>query len=484
MDSLKNLPPSSSLPFPAALGKPLLVTEIFWLFAGLIFFLARGFLFQLQDTASWQEVRVMAWWITAIIGVSYLLQAATKRFTLFSARNGVLFGVVYWILSDVLQNLPQLSTLSVDVASRGILYVFLFVLALQAGYLMPAFSWVQEKVIKFRDPKGPYLSFFVILAVFAIGVFPYLYYSDWSIVRVWQGILSSRYSGVEVGWRRGILGDERALILSLDYFFVAFPSLVAFYIISFRRHRVKKFVLIGLTLFVWAAEFFMGTRQVFGFVVLGPCLIFYLALPKKKRRLFLWGFAVFLFFLFYLMEIQVRSRARGFADQREAIFSVEFGETDRYVSVDDNFYQFCRLIEFVPARYEFVRFDEFWYLLTRPIPRFLWEDKPTGFGLFFARQIIGRKDTTYSYSVLGDFYVSFGAAGIFLGGILFGMLCRNLDQLIPRLGTNKFGIAMFTLCYLTLVMSVRSLQIFVFFGYYLLAFFLVARLISVSLRKY
>ncbi len=459
-----------------------LPSELFWLVLSAVIFSLKGLLFGLEDT-SWENLRQFAWLITGLIGLSYLLQVATKRFVFFSARNVVLFGIIYWILSDVIQMIPAIYQLKIETAAQSMMYVFLFTLAVQAGYLLPPFRWIRKRFLELKDPHSPNFSFILLALAFCIGAFPYFYYSDWSLSKVIEGILSSRYYGADVGWRRDILGDERVLVLSLDFFFVIFPSLVAFYVVSFRRNWIKKMILIFLTAVVWMAEFYMGTRQVLGFVVLAPMLTIYLTLPQRKRKFLLLFFSIGIFILSYLMEVQVYKRSGGFLNQKEGIFSIETREPDRYVTVDDNFCQFSRLIDYVPKQYDFVYFGELWYLLTRPVPRFLWEDKPVGFGWLFARDIIGVKDMTYSYSVLGDFYVSFGVVGIILGGILFGMLSRNLDQLIPYLGTGKVGAALYTLCLLTIGMAVRSLQIVVFFGYYSLAFFIIAKISTFSFKR-
>ena len=447
--------------------------------AGCIF-LITVFMLDLED-ADWTKLQTLAWIISGLILVSYLLQIAARQFVFFSTRNIVLLGVIYWVLSDVLQMIPQVHFVDPQIAIRAMFYVFLFVLFVQIGYLIPPSRWAKKKFLDFKDPKMPNLSFIILCVAFCIGILPYFYYSDWSLSKVIEGIMSSRYSQVEVGWRREFLGDERAVVLGLDFFFVAFPSMVTFYLMAFKKSYGKKIFLVCLMFLVCIAEFYMGTRQIFGFVVLVPLLTFYLTLPRKKRHWFTIFLIVIVFILFFLMEIQLYQRSSGFFKKELPNLTSEVKE--RYVTVDDNFFQFARLISFVPEKYNYVFFNEIWYLIVRPIPRILWEGKPTGFGLFYARNILGYQDTTFSYSVLGDFYVSFGIFGILLGGIFFGWLCRNVDQWIPYLGISKFGLVLFALCAFTMGMAVRSLQIFILFGYYLFVFFIVAKIISFSFKK-
>ncbi len=458
-------------------------SEALWLIASACIFLFQNLRGAAQEF-TWADLQTGAWIITGLIVFSYCLQILSGRFIFFSARNLVLFGVIYWILSDVLQMIPRLYTLKTETAARALNYVFLFVLAVQFGHLIPPVRFLKKKFLNLKDPTASNFAFILFCAVFCIGVFPYFFYSDWSLERVWQGILSSRSPEAEVGWQRDVLGDERALILSLDFFLIAFPALAAFYAVTFKKSYFQKSVLLLLTILVCIAEFYMGTRQVFGFVILTPLLIFYLSAPKKKRKNLVFLFILAGAFIFYLMEVQVYKRAEGFLGGGSSVFELEKDDSGRVVTVDDNFYQFTRVIDFVPEKFNYVYFGELWYLLTRPIPRFLWEDKPTGFGLFFVRDIIGRKDTTYSYSVLGDFYVSFGVAGILFGGVFFGVLCRNLDQLISYLGASKIGIAIFTLCLFTVGMALRSLQIFIFFGYYVLAFWIAVSVSKFPFRKH
>ena len=460
------------------------LSEFCWIFIAVILLLVKILFYEVEE-ANWEDLQRFAWLVSGLIGFSYLFQVMTKRFVFFSARNLVLFGVFFWILTDVVQMIPQILRLRMDAAMQAMQYVLIFVIGVQAGYCVKPFAWIRRKFESLRDPNTPNLTFLLLLMTFCLGVFPYFYYSDWSPGKVVEGILSSRAYNADVGWRREILGDERVFVLALDTFFVIFPSLATFYWVAFKRHRIKKILMAGLILIVWVAEFFMGTRQMLGYVVLGPFLIVYLTLPKNKRRLLLFVFMFLSVILFFLMEIQVHQRLSGFFEQPGKILWMleESRDPDRYLTIDDNFYQFARVVEVVPKLYPFVYFDELWYLVTRPVPRFLWEDKPTGFGLFYAEKIVGKKNITLTYSALGDFYVSFGVAGVIVGAIFFGMMARNVDQLISGLGSSKSGIALFTLCLLTLFIAGRSIYVFVVFGYYLFAFAVIVWLASFTLRK-
>jgi hypothetical protein len=84
-----------------------------------------------------------------------------------------------------------------------------------------------------------------------------------------------------------------------------------------------------------------------------------------------------------------------------------------------------------------------------------WPGKPTGPG-FDLTQYLGEKGLTHNVSVIGEFYMSFGWAGIVIGGAVFGWFARHWSQLLER----DFGItatALYGLGTMALFLGIRSL---------------------------
>jgi|Deesub1362A_J573_1020465.scaffolds.fasta_scaffold03051_3 hypothetical protein len=423
----------------------------------------------LQLRTDWALVREMAIFIVFNVGLFLFIQRLTvPAWQFFSAKNVVFMAVIVIVLSDALQMIPEMEWIRTTTAIRVEAYIALFLCAVQLGYLFPTPIGLRDIVGRFKDPGHPEIYFKLILLAFGIGMLPYLYYSGWSLTQIINDLIGPRF---EESWARGTFGDYSVVFRSLSLLLRATPLLAAMYLRRMGEsiRFSKLLLLLSLVLFVLSIEFLQGDRRTFVFLALSPFLFFYLTEKEPARRtriiivLMLIALAIVA-----LTELQLRVRSIGLAEAwRRRLVTVR---ADR-LYVDRNFVHFGIITELVPYYHDYIYFDELLYLLTLPIPRFLWPGKPIGFGWTYVTWI-GHTTGSVSMSALGELYASFGIAAILLGGLAFGIMSRTLDRLLPFAKDSAISAAIFTMGSLILFIGIRSLREIIIFGYSLVAFVL------------
>lgn len=88
---------------------------------------------------------------------------------------------------------------------------------------------------------------------------------------------------------------------------------------------------------------------------------------------------------------------------------------------------FATVIGITPIQIPFWNGQSYLDLLTLPVPRSLWPDKPIPARLILGQLIRGH-DIGIPVTMIGEFYINFGIFGIVTGMSLFGVLCRSLDR--------------------------------------------------------
>ena len=77
----------------------------------------------------------------------------------------------------------------------------------------------------------------------------------------------------------------------------------------------------------------------------------------------------------------------------------------------------------------------FWFLMG-PIPRALWENKPTDDAMVWYNKMVGgtdgREGTTIAQGLVGHWYFRYGIAGVVEGGMLVGWLMGVSERLLRR----------------------------------------------------
>jgi hypothetical protein len=153
---------------------------------------------------------------------------------------------------------------------------------------------------------------------------------------------------------------------------------------------------------------------------------------------------------------------------------------EQHVRVDDNFYRMCQIIQLIPASYPFVYHKYFIYVMVRPVPRVFWPGKPVDPG-FDLPTALGVEGVSYSYSVIGELYMSLGLIGVAIGGWFYGRVAAMARDLLGR-GTTQGALVIYSIVVMALFSGMRSILELILVSYVVLAWVALSHLF-IQLRQ-
>ena len=215
-----------------------------------------------------------------------------------------------------------------------------------------------------------------------------------------------------------------------------------------------------------------GSRRVVG-VVVGMALVLWI-LDQQRLRVKHLVTAVFaLVVLLVALQVMLEYRnvglgvlvgtaeiSSGRQEKRQIL-------EEQHLRVDDNFYRLCQIIQLIPDQHPFVYHKYLVYVLVRPIPRVFWPEKPVdaGFDLPTALGVVG---VSFSYSVIGELYMSLGLLGIALGGWFYGRVAAFASGLLARC-TTQGALVIYSIVVMALFSGMRSILELILVSYVVLA---------------
>jgi len=434
-----------------------------WLFlfgmSGAIYLIAAA-----NNTWVWVPIFAGSLFLVVILGVLWDWMIARRPF--LNARTVILVGTLFWLLLDPLLMRQGLDDFSPDLALRALLYAAFFLSAVCVGYFIRPFRTAKRLFSYVPAETNDDLVFLVIVGLYLLGVVPFITAAN-SITELWRLLLAGYSPEIDVAWRRGMLGGPQEFLKSAARLLQLTIPFLSTYLITRRLLVWKKILLALMILSLWAVTFFSGERRILALIVLGP--LGYLFFKASTRTLRKWSpaFLLLLFLLFWIMQAQVQFRSGGFYDFNAA--KVESNPLEMHR--DDNFYWFTTAVQTIPADYEYTHELIFMQLFTHPIPRFLWPEKPYTTGFPFVHwEDVG---ASLSISVVGELYVSQGVLGIIVGGLIYGLMARNWDELYRYLSASNPACLIYALGLTLLLLGVRSFGDFVL-NWYVLGIVMVA----------
>src|SRR5688572_32600586 len=114
------------------------------------------------------------------------------------------------------------------------------------------------------------------------------------------------------------------------------------------------------------------------------------------------------------------------------------------------------------------------YVLVRPVPRVFWPEKPVDPG-FDLPTALGVEGVSYSYSVIGELYMSLGLLGIAIGGWFYGRVAALASGLLKR-ATTQGALVIYSIIVMALFSGMRSILELVLVSYVVLAWLGLAQL--------
>jgi hypothetical protein len=161
-------------------------------------------------------------------------------------------------------------------------------------------------------------------------------------------------------------------------------------------------------------------------------------------------------------------------DEKRQVFE------EQHLRVDDNFYRLCQIIQLIPESYGYVYHKYLIYVIVRPVPRVFWPGKPVDPG-FDLPTALGVEGVSYSYSVIGELYMSLGLFGVALGGWLYGRIAAMARDLLAR-GTTQGALVIYSIVVMALFSGMRSILELILVSYVVLAWVGLAHLF-IKLRR-
>ena len=410
--------------------------------------------------------------MTIGLAIAPLLAAWRSPRTLLRTEHILVLSPIYWLLLDLLQQAYTLERLHSASIAGTFFSIGLFVSGVWLTVFVRPLALPKQLANAAGHTLTPRTIFKLVLVFFAIAIVKFAYPCNFNPVEMFVHLGSDRWSAP---WARETLGGWNSFIDHLDYFGYLLPTLTTLLAIRSRRLTIPVVVAIALSTTITAFLAQSGGRRVIG-VILGAAIICWVLEQQKLRlkQIIITLFSVVM--VLGIMQWMLEFRSTGFQaiNQKE-----EFQYS--YLHVDDNFLRLAQTITLVPYYYPYVYHQQIIFALVRPIPRALWEGKPVDPG-FDLPAALGIEGISYSYSVIGDWYICAGYIGVFFGGLIYGGLARMVGQLLAR-NTKSSNSLVYSLCAMALFAGFRSMLELVLMSYAILAWMSISWLMLPKVSK-
>jgi oligosaccharide repeat unit polymerase len=346
------------------------------------------------------------------------------------------------------------------------------VMMMSIGLLLPYGKWIERLILKLPEAKSSRYYFFLIILFFALGILPYLLFTEerfpdvfiesftqmraigsegvhWTVDRT--GNLNYSWGGYVVQWvEAGYLGGLFA----------------AFYAVLVGRNIWAKTIAWLIWGFWMAMAFGSGTRGQVVFMGLPVIALVYMRSQqvagvqgKKLSVRAFWRSGWLL--LLVLALVQFQATFREIPNEERVMTDVELFNLAGNNMFSEGMLAYYLIPETRPFFYD--RFpgealirplpDFVFLLVTHPIPRALWTSKPVDpltqwYNVMATGRGNGLEGTTVAHGLVGSWYFKYGVAGIIEGGLLMGLLFSISERTLNR-GTGRPMVIMMSLGLLT-----------------------------------
>lgn len=407
--------------------------------------------------------------LTAGLGLAPALAIIKRPKAFFRAENLLAICPIYWLLLDLVQGIYPLPGIERAVVVKTFLAIGLYGASVWLGSM--GRPWKPPGALRrsaelYLEPK---LIFRIAVIFFILGFCRYAIPAKFNPVILVTHLGNPRFA---TAWASSHVsgGLTGAIINHLVYFGYLLPSFAVLLGLraGWRDRRTWIVGVFALIISLYIAQ--GGGRRIIGIIYGTAILLWILEQPRiDLRRLFV--LVVFTFVMLWVLEFILEYRHGGFQKAFEeqpkedvSILAYDFvedplrrGDTDPLIRVDDNFLRMCQIITIFPdlTGGRFLGERPIIYALARPIPRALWPGKPLnpGFDLGFW---FGQ-GASLSTSIIGDWYLSAGMIGVFLGGIFYGRLASLATGMLKTLKPGSTGTMVYSFFTLSFVVGYRQL---------------------------
>jgi oligosaccharide repeat unit polymerase len=376
---------------------------------------------------------------------------------------------IYWLLLDLLQGVYPMDGIAPDEIRQAFVAIGLFVVMVWLGAARRSWRIPNVLVRSVSQEFSVRMNFALALACFFLGMLNFAIPCNFNVFEMAHYLGQERWAAP---WGRGQLGGWDAFLDHLQYFGYLLPILT---VVIGRRVGLRNLRTIVCTAMSIVMTLFLaqsGSRRVIG-VVAGMALVLWILDQQRLRLKHLITTAVAVVAVLLALQIMLEYRNVGLSalvgNGETAVTGYQKTQMleEDYLRVDDNFYRLCQIIQLIPNTHPFVYHEYLFYVLVRPVPRVFWPDKPIDPG-FDLPNALGVQGVSYSYSVIGELYMSLGLFGIALGGWFYGRISAFARGLLSH-STTQGALVIYSIIVMALFSGMRSILELILVSYVVLA---------------
>ncbi|HEY8413809.1 MAG TPA: O-antigen polymerase [Pyrinomonadaceae bacterium] len=407
--------------------------------------------------------------MSAGLAIGPLLAALRNPKALLRGEALLAIAPIYWLLLDLLQGVYPLDGIAPDEIRQAFLAIGLFVVTVWIGAARRSWRIPNVLIRSVSQEFSVSMYFALALACFFLGMLNFAIPCNFNVFEMVHYLGQERWAAP---WGRGQLGGWDAFLDHLQYFGYLLPilSVVIGRRVGLRNPRTIICTAMSIVMTLFLAQ--SGSRRVIG-VVAGMALVLWILDQRQLRVKHLITTVVAVLALLLTLQIMLEYRNVGLS------MLVGTGELtvngfekrqmleEEHLRVDDNFYRLCQIIQLIPKSHGFVYHNYLVYVLVRPVPRVFWPEKPVDPG-FDLPTALGIEGVSYSYSVIGELYMSLGFIGIALGGWFYGRISSFARGLLSR-STTQGALVVYSIIVMALFSGMRSILELILVSYVVLA---------------
>lgn len=305
-----------------------------------------------------------------------------------------------------------------DLIHLAYFYVSLFHLMLFVGYsirprLVRMFSWIRSRTDS--TSKRTYLLRYLLAAC---ALYPLLLSHGFDLDVTVDALLTSRSGGPE--------GEDIGLLHYLYFFGMYGAAILLAEALVFQSWRSTwsraKFLVVGA---IAAIPFIMlwGTRHHWLFVALPSCVLLLVKYRGRIRALTLVRWGILLLVVLFVAQLQLAIRQRGWTEiSNLAAEEILIPGSGQFVSL-------LYAEHLVPDIHDYFLEPAEPYFLIHWIPRRFWPNKPVMESWEYYNDSYSRGHRfNVTPSVIGQFHLNWGLAGVVFIGLWLGFLTRLADR--------------------------------------------------------
>jgi hypothetical protein len=389
-----------------------------------------------------------------------VLSSARAAKNFFRVEHLLMFGLVYWLLIDLIQGAYGLSGATIGGVEQALLSIGIFAAGIWIGVMLPAARPPGFVLESTRLELTPEAVFSVTIVFFCLTMFNFLLACQFDVVLMFASLSKNRWA---TPWAAEEMGSWSSFRDHLAYFGYVLPTLTTLHALKRGWRHPASIISVAMTVTVLAFLSQSGGRRIIGVTVGAAILFWLLTRPHlKTSQLFLGALAVVTLLVFMQLMLEYRN-----VGVDRILTNDEIRISTTHLHIDDNFLRLAQTIDLVPESYPYVYEKRLLYTLARPIPRVFWKDKPTNYGFNLARSVTNQM-VTLSASVIADWYIMGGLGVIFFGGVFYGCLAAMWNRL-RELKNNVAATLSYSLGCMAVFTSLRSLDELVLQSYMLFA---------------